>query len=454
MVLQLHVWGPAFSLPSLDPQCLAAIAYLQQAVPRGEWELIASSNPALSPTSTALSSSFLGSDADFIDELPALRNGEIWIGGFRNIARYIAEYSAGDWVLDSKLTKEEGADCIAFSTFIESNGRPLLDLSLYVSSENYSSVTRPLYNTIQPFPLPYLSPPNIRAAAKARTAHLGLSSLDIDAVEDDSSPSIIPQSLRRPRSTVSSLLSASPESKAQIRLDALATAFFAPLQELRETKRYFVSNKQFSSLDCLVLGYLALMLLPDLPQPWLSKTMRGKFPDLCSWTEVLCDSVFGPQATLDDAFLAKPEEASGVKTKGILPWRVPDNGGTLGVGGAFLSGVADTLPVVGQWRRNGRATQLNRKSAVEEQSSAWQVVGLVGGLIAGIGLAAGYAVQSGLISLSTTEAESESRAGLEAFGEAGAVLGAFANQMDSQVRLEKDRESGNLTAEPVVEASI
>ena len=51
MVLELHIWGPAFGLPSIDPYCLAAIAYLQQAVPRGEWELIASSNPALSPTS-------------------------------------------------------------------------------------------------------------------------------------------------------------------------------------------------------------------------------------------------------------------------------------------------------------------------------------------------------------------------------------------------------------------
>jgi len=50
MVLELHVWGPAFSLPSIDAQCLAAIAYLQQVVPRGEWHLIASSNPALSPT--------------------------------------------------------------------------------------------------------------------------------------------------------------------------------------------------------------------------------------------------------------------------------------------------------------------------------------------------------------------------------------------------------------------
>lgn len=48
-----------------------------------------------------------------LDELPALRNGSIWIGGFRNIFHYIAQYSAGDWVLDVGLPEQEAADCIA-----------------------------------------------------------------------------------------------------------------------------------------------------------------------------------------------------------------------------------------------------------------------------------------------------------------------------------------------------
>ena len=51
MVLELHIWGPAFSLPSIDPQCLAAIVYLRRTVPNGEWVLIASSDDAQSPTS-------------------------------------------------------------------------------------------------------------------------------------------------------------------------------------------------------------------------------------------------------------------------------------------------------------------------------------------------------------------------------------------------------------------
>lgn len=49
--MELHIWGPAFSLPSIDPECLAVIAYLQKAVLKDEWFLVASSDTALSPTS-------------------------------------------------------------------------------------------------------------------------------------------------------------------------------------------------------------------------------------------------------------------------------------------------------------------------------------------------------------------------------------------------------------------
>lgn len=51
MVLQLHVWGPAFGLPSIDAECIAAIAYLNRIVPHSEWKLIANHDTAISPRS-------------------------------------------------------------------------------------------------------------------------------------------------------------------------------------------------------------------------------------------------------------------------------------------------------------------------------------------------------------------------------------------------------------------
>lgn len=59
-MLELHIWGPAFGLPSVDPQCLAAVAYLSLALNKREgnggkageeWALIADSDPSAVPTS-------------------------------------------------------------------------------------------------------------------------------------------------------------------------------------------------------------------------------------------------------------------------------------------------------------------------------------------------------------------------------------------------------------------
>ncbi|PVH84670.1 hypothetical protein DL98DRAFT_528107 [Cadophora sp. DSE1049] len=446
-MLELHVWGPAFGLPSIDAHCLAAIAYLQQAVPRGKWQLIASSDPGLSPSKS----------------LPALRNGDIWIGGFRNIFHYVAQFSAGEWILDAGLPEQESADCIAFSSFVESHGQPLLDLSLYVSSQNYTTTTRPLYNTIQSFPLPYLTPPSIRAAAKLRTSHLGLSSLDIDTdAQDTNEPSIIPASLRRPKNTVSSLLAKSPETSAQIRLTALATDFFEPLQHLRGKKAFFVSDTQFSSLDCLVLGYLALMLVPELPQPWLSRTMKEKSPGLCTWTEELCETVFGKEkVTLEDAFLVSSSESElDVRLKRLrgrnhLPWKPPYNRGALDVGSVFLSSLAESIPVVGQLSKSTRMKPHGKGKEDEVQgASSWRYLGLVGSVIAGLGMGIGYMLHQGIISISGDESE-RWREGQRPsdLGHLGEALGFYGNQTDMMAQRQRAMES-QPHGEPVVEVEV
>ncbi|KAI1005551.1 hypothetical protein K3495_g2664 [Podosphaera aphanis] len=331
-MLELHVWGPAFGLPSIDSHCLAAIAYLQQAVPAGQWVVMASSNLALSPTY----------------ELPALRDGEIWIGGFRNIFHYIAQCSSGKWGLDVGLSEQEIADCVAWSSFLDSNAQPLLDLSLYVSTENYTAVTRPIYSTIQSFPLPYIVPAALRSAARSRSAHLGLASLEVDSEATPSPSSSTPQRLRRSQNSVSGMLAATPESAAQIRLDALASKFFEPLENLRAKKRYFVSETQLTSLDCLALGYLSLMLIPELPQPWLAKTMRQRFPRLSAWTQELRTEIFGGAVGMNDVF--GDSKSSGGDH---LPWKRPPSK-LLGVGRIFLSALIDGVPGLSQIRRKNK----------------------------------------------------------------------------------------------------
>ncbi|CCU81830.1 Metaxin-like protein [Blumeria hordei DH14] len=325
-MLELHIWGPAFGLPSIDAHCLAALAYLQQAVPAGNWLVVASSNPALSPTY----------------ELPALKDDKIWIGGFRNIFHYVAQHSSGKWILDAELEEQEEADCVAFSAFLDSHAQPLLDLSLYIMSENFTTITRPVYSTFQPFPLPYLTPSARRSTARSRTAHLGLAALDVETYIEANDPSLagVPERLRKPRAEVSKILTASSQTAAQIRLDALASECFEPLEALRAKKRYLVSNSQFTSLDCLALGYLSLMLIPELPQPWLARTMRQKFPRLAAWTQELRTEIFGGAIGIGDVYGERRLSQASER----LPWRKPETNSIWRISTNLISTIIEGYP--------------------------------------------------------------------------------------------------------------
>ncbi len=252
---------------------------------------------------------------------------------------------------------------------------------------------------------------------------------------------------------MSSLLAASPEKNAQIRLDALATDFFEPLDKLRGKKKFLVSDSQLTSLDCLALGFLSLMLVPELPQQWLANTMEKKFPELCEWTQDLRKTIFSSSVSLNDAYLTRLGDSQldirlqRLRGKGHLPWRARKNESALSVGGAFLSSITDSLPVVGQLRRN---TRMQQHAGDGSHSNSWQYLGLIGSVIAGLGLVAGYMFHEGILPFG--QLEPKRRGGLGDFGEAGEALSFFAAQMDEEAERQRmlERNSGS-HGEPIVE---
>lgn len=257
--------------------------------------------------------------------------------------------------------------------------------------------------------------------------------------------SIIPQSLRTNRATVSSLLAASPEAQARIRLDALARNFLGPLQDLRGDKSYLASDKQFSSLDCLALGYLSLMLIPDLPQPWLSKTIRVDFPQLATWTEKLRKEVFGNSITVEDAMLRGHGSSADSREqmapeKASLPWKAPQDRTIIGVSQTYMTALTDSIPFLGLFRRNNLELHLSEKQNKDEQNTPLQITTIAGSVLAGISLVAGYLYHQGVISLERDEPDTQGSGGLAAFGEAGATLSQYARQMDVAVQRQKALE--------------
>ncbi|PWY78570.1 mitochondrial import receptor subunit [Aspergillus sclerotioniger CBS 115572] len=353
MVLELHVWGPAFSLPSIDAQCLATIAYLSLTVPKDQWVLVASSDPSVSPTC----------------ELPALKDDKTWVSRFRNIVDYLRQYSNGDWDLDQSLTGLEKADNIAFSAFLESRAQSLLDLSLYVTSQNYYNCTSPSYGAILQWPNQWILPPQIHTAAKARTEHLGLSSLDLEAIEEqrkrDHSAAVaagqVPKNLiPRPRDSVSSLLGKNSQQN-QFKLEALMAELFEPLEEILGGKQYFLHTSEagLTSLDCLALGYLSLALVPEVPNSWLRDAMRSKAPQVTEYTERQRKEIFGV-VEIDHALL--PDGAK--DSSSILPWQMPQRARLATLGSTLLNTIADSTPI---WKDIRSHTRM--KEVIEESES-------------------------------------------------------------------------------------
>ncbi|KAK1148968.1 hypothetical protein N8T08_007643 [Aspergillus melleus] len=408
MVLELHVWGPAFSLPSIDAQCLATIAYLSQTVPREAWVLVASSDPTVSPTC----------------ELPALKNGTTWVSKFRNIVDYLRQYSNGDWDLDGDLSGLEKADNIAFSSFVESRGQSLIDLSLYVTSQNYYSHTSPAYGSILQWPNQWILPPKLHAAAKTRTDHLGLSSLDLDAIEEQrkrdhsaavAAGQIPPNFIQRPRDTVTGLLGKTAQQN-QFKLEALTAEFFDALEEILGAKSYLLANEAATSLDCLALGYLSLALVPDLTHTWLRDAMVAKAPRLTAYTERLRRRCYGlgAPAPSHEGSTEQPESGSNV-----LPWQASERPQLTTVGATLWNALADATPI---WRDMRASTRLREAAESSDsglsdtESKALSQVAIgqrkdllvsVAAVVGGFAALAAYMVHQGIFTFAPEEEEEE-----------------------------------------------
>lgn len=402
MVLELHVWGPAFELPSLDAQCLAAICYLRLILQRDEWVLVPSSSPRVSP----------------LGEFPALRDGDVWIAGYANVVEYLRDVSDGAWDLNRELSSRQQADCTALTAFIISRGQPLLDLCLYVSSDNYHNCTRSALGAILTWPNSWTIPHRLREQAKKRSEHLGLSSLDVDTAQEEEEKkenagltAQIPKSLRKPKQTITSLLGRN-QQKNRFRLDAVTEDFFEPLRDMLGQKKWLLADHA-SSADCLAIGYFALMRAPQLQHGWLGESLRTKHTRLDEWVQ--------RQAT--EAFGTIMEGSSD------LPWQVPAPRTFPQVCHEVLEQCVGSLPAVGtslSVSEIGYISPTGQGQAKEKhlhvallQRRRDLYVEMFASTLASAGLVA-WLLHQGMLRLPrwTRPAPSQQR-----FGEAGALLG-------------------------------
>ncbi|KAF4451208.1 tom37 protein [Fusarium austroafricanum] len=333
-MLDLHVWGSAFGLPSIDPECLAIITYLHSSLPVSAWRLIPSNDPSISPSNT----------------LPALHHGVVWISGFAPIVEYLGDKSIGD-DLDAGLTDIQQADRVAYAAFLSAHAAPLLDLSLYVSAANWAATTRPAFSHLLPFPLTWTVPPLLRAEAVKRVEHLGFADMDTDfdpngSLHLSSGRDALPETFRRhiPARTKKKIHEEmTPEQAVLIRLYGFTEDCLSVLndylKEGSEGKAHcFFKGTELSSLDCLAFGYLALMRDSPVPRSFLKDWLIEKTPRLSKFVDnvkIRCLNKSNP-----------------------LPWVEANNNTTLSIGSRTLDSILHNVPGLG----DEYATEVRRRA--------------------------------------------------------------------------------------------
>ena len=359
-----------------------------------------------------------------------------------------------------------------FSTLLTTHALPLLDLSLYVSTQNYTTTTRPAYACLLSFPTSWSLPQKRRAIAKQRSAHLGLSSLDLENAtssdgDSDSNPTAgtlsLPHSLRKARQSISAAVK-SPETASRIRLEVLTEQLLDPLATLlgsttpkRVSKTsgkgesYLVTSTRPSTLDCLAIGYLALFLLPEVPIPFLATSLKEKYPNLADYVRDGVKRCYGGAVKSEDArsglriesVRAKnlepdnSDEDEGLELAQyenmdigsgqapvVLPWRDAAPSSVLESVGLVLRDAVEGVPLLGDLVKSD--TIMHSQSPVEDNGGQ-RYFPVVTGLGVGIAVIAATVVWSGVSgaggnSLRRTNGRRDEGARLEDMGETGDLL--------------------------------
>ncbi|CAI6335721.1 unnamed protein product [Periconia digitata] len=439
MPFELHIWGPAFGLPSIDPECAATVAYFARIIPQGQWTLIADYDTSISPQ----------------NEFPVLIDGASKTTGFSNIVSYLRNHHSGAYDLDYSLTHEQQTDRTAYVSFLRSTAGPLLDLFLYVSSENYNAATSSAYTAILPWLANYTIPPKRRDLARARTSHLGLSSLDVDeATEETRGPGSgtasseyeaakraagiptegQPKALNLGRRKGLGGLLSSPIYAARFKLDALSSEVFDPISDLLGKKDYLLDGDKPSSLDCLAFGYLSLMLYAPAPQAWLKEAIGTKYPRILRYIRRLRAELLGG-VEIDSALVWSITNGKDTETPQNLPWQPRCRQGLVTSAVKAANQIMGNMPVVSAMVRNQVVIQDDGKSLISASRSSLPSSWVLNTIAACSALAtaglAGLAIhqrrnpREGLLIFWALRPST----GFNAFGEAESFLSVLAGQM-------------------------
>ncbi|KAI8642469.1 Tom37 C-terminal domain-containing protein [Parasitella parasitica] len=247
--MQLYVWGPALNAPSIDPKCIVIESYLR--LIKQNYTIVKCNDPQQSPT----------------EELPLLNDGSAWIPGVERILNYLSQH---DKDANKDLTAEQKAEYTAYSALVQDKLYDCMLYTWYADSTNFIKNIRPTYAKLLSFPNRYIVPVQLKKNAKAR-----LEKYSVEITRDDVG---LPQN---EKDEMKELLKSGWHHMFQ-----LARETYGVLQSQLGDQDYMFGDHA-STLDCVVFGYLALHLYPDLSHQRLQHILIHEYPALARY----CDRV-------------------------------------------------------------------------------------------------------------------------------------------------------------------
>ena len=191
------------------------------------------------------------------------------------------------------------------------------------------------------------------------------------------------------------------------------------------------SEEKPSSLDCAAVAYLALALVPQVPQKWLAETMTARYPDLCSYVRRFTKESFGGPIELEEAVMrsepdfriVRDSHAEGWQSSKKLPWRKPTKKAVYDARSALLFGTFSSLPLIERFSRgkivldHGRASKTTNGPEPLSSPQTLPLPSLLA-LASAVAAISGYLLFSDALKQPTPEKKN-----LSQMGDAGAMLG-------------------------------
>ncbi|KAJ1309783.1 hypothetical protein OPQ81_006548 [Rhizoctonia solani] len=274
--LILHVWPSQWDLPSIDPQCIAAILYMQLTFP-GRYSIVECSDPDQSPSGQL---PFLAHEHTEVSPLPAI------ISYLESLAR--AEAQIADVTLDAHLKLSQAQRAVAWKAYITSELGDILAHQLFV--EHYWTFTHRLLAQLMAFPQRLYLPNRLRKVYQPRLEAIGM--WDAHFVEQPETAKPTTKTTERPGVPPAQVYK---HAFARERLLDKARSAFDLLSGLLNDHDFIYGDSP-TTTDIILAAYILPMLYIPFPNSLLSSELRKSYEALATHAERMLEISRGQPA--------------------------------------------------------------------------------------------------------------------------------------------------------------